>query len=199
MKKTATITFIVIASLAALFIGRQAESNAAQNRTDLTVQKTALDSLIEMYAQRKIDSAKVEEAPVDILESEDVIKLRSELIDIRVERDRLMSRNKQLQEQIQQIKTNTGSKCSIENCVPQEEVELEKIRMEIVHWVHMHNMMNYIKNNCENDVYICNQAQEWAEGAARHLRVMGINVLEGEEIDLDRALTELEAVKSGRP
>lgn len=197
--KTATITFIVIASFVALFVGRQDHSNAAQSPPTAMVQKTALDSLIEMYAQRKVDNDKVDASPVDILETEDVIKLRSELIDLRVERDRLASRNKQLHDHIEKLKETGISVCGISTCVLQEEVELEKIRMEIVHWVHMHNMMNHIHRNCSDNVEVCDQSKEWAEGAARHLRVLGISVLEGEEIDLDRALTELEAAKSDKP
>lgn len=200
MNRTIWVTLIAFAIAAALFIGRQAESNA-QGTIDVPVQKTALDSLIEVYAQRKIDGTQVEAKPVDILEQEDTIKLRSEIIDLRVERDRLLSRNKQLQEQVESLKKNEFV-CQINDCVSRDDTDLEKVRMDVVNWVHIHNMMVSIQAECPDPGTspIYKMAEKWKEEASGHLRIMGIYVPEeGGKIDLDKVLTEIEEINARRP
>lgn len=187
-KNTMKVTSLIIASAGFyLLLLSQVSGNESFQVPD---QKTSIDSLMEMYAQKQeTRSVKgIEDTPMD-----DNVKLRSEVIDLRVERDRLESRVRNLEHELKEVVVvGAKSNCESASCVSAQDVEAEKILIQAASAVRSHNIGINIRRNSQ-----CKEAHKYADeminGAIEDLKLLGFDTTNVDEnLELDALMNQLE-------
>jgi len=193
MKKTLLTTAIIVAGV--LFFGITGGLSAQSEQNIKPKQESSLDRLIEVYAQRKATAIRVSES--EILQpveqgTDTMTELRSEIIDLRVERDRLESKNRQLLEKLNSLKNTNSNECINNECVPIEQYEFEKVKLVVAHWVQMHNFTENLMQLYKEDSEAHTVVVQYHNKAVKQLRILGFNPGVNQTVDLDELITEVE-------
>ena len=161
------------------------------------VEQTAMDKLIDQYELRK-QVASV--APRD-LESENR-KLRSEIIDLRVEKDGLSEQVSYLQSTINNMATSEDAHPGCENteCVPLEEVMNEKLITYVITSLGMYRLAELLDQAAPvENVEAHTKAQKIMEGVKSDLDVLGFDTSDMTKVpELDELLEQLEITHGSR-
>lgn len=157
----------------------------------ITGQRTSIDSLMEMYAQkREINSIENTE---HLTPDEENLRLRSELVDLRVERDRLESKVRHLENELQEVVVvGAKSNCEEVSCVPSANADAEKVLIHAASAVRAHNIGVGIRRDSQ-----CKEAHKYAEeminGAIEDLKLLGFDTTNlNENLELDALMNQLE-------
>jgi hypothetical protein len=168
--------------------------------TSILDQKTSIDSLIALYAEKRGTqitpfTAGGEEKLLD----DDNLRLRSEVIDLRVERDRLASRVRMLESERKEILVvGAKSKCEPTPCISEQEVKADKIMIQAASAIRAHNIGINLRRNSD-----CPEAHKYAEaminGAIEDLKLLGFDTTNvNEELELDTLMSQLEQIEEAQ-
>lgn len=144
----------------------------AQQQVQQQGQQTSeIDKLIEGYQNNKRAPAS---RPMDP-ESE-IRRLQSQLIDLRVERDRLAEEVLFLKEKIDTFSNQERASGCMQDCIPVAEVEEEKIITHVIYTVSQYRLAELITQTVpEEFVEVHNTAQKIMRGAINDLDTLGFD------------------------
>lgn len=133
-------------------------------------EQSQLDKLIDRYDVQQ-------RAPAEDPKSE-LRRLRSQIIDLRVERDALSEENAYLKNRLENIQAfeETHPECLEQDCVPVSTVENERILSYVIYSLSMYRMAEVVVNNTPADnVEAHKQAQRVMAGVKSDLDVLGFD------------------------
>lgn len=151
-----------------------AQGQAPTISTTAVSEGSSLDVLLEDLKQRREARTVTVEQPVTARDPK-VTRLQNELIDLRVERDRLEMHVMQLEARLQRVTVvGTSSRCRNEDCVPIQKFEDERIRLQSTHAV---SLYIYGKELYEltTDVEIRKKATKMMTIAINDLELLGFD------------------------
>lgn len=159
-------------------------------------QKTSIDQLIDIYSSQRRATGQIivytKEQKGQLLD-DDNLRLRSEVIDLRVERDRLASRVRSLESELKEVVVvGVKSNCNAVACSSDQETEAEKVLIKAASAVSTHNIGIRILQNSE-----CEEAHKYANemitGAIEDLKLLGFDTTNvNEELELDTLMNQIE-------
>lgn len=158
MKQILTILLALVLIPSATLAGDQAE-------------QTAMDKLIEGY---QVNKRMVE--PEN--QATEIIRLQSQLIDTRVERDQLAEEVIFLRTKIDNMVLTEDVHAGCENteCIPIEQVEQDKIYTHVIYTISQYRLAEMITQTVsEEDVEAHNTARKIMRGAINDLEVLGFD------------------------
>lgn len=121
-----------------------------------------LDNLLDDLKERREVKAIAASRPMD--RDGQLLRLQSELIDLRVERDRLVMQVNRLETRLQGVTVfGASSKCRADECVPLQQVELEKMLLQASHAID--------KYKCGKRLYDLTPSEEVKKYAETMMRV----------------------------
>lgn len=141
------------------------------------VQQTAMDKLIEGYqVKQRIVEPRDQKA--------EIIRLKSQLIDVRVERDQLSEQVIFLEAKIKDMSLNNNhselhAKCLDVECIPITDVENDKIITHIIYSLSQYRLAELIAQTVPTeDVEAHKKAQRIMTGAKNDLDVLGFDTID---------------------
>jgi len=162
-------------------------------------QQTSLDQLIDRY-ETKQRVANASATPQDI-ESENR-KLRSQIIDLRVEKDGLNEQVAYLQATIDNMVTSEDAHPGCENteCVPLDEVMNEKIITYVISSLGMYRLAELLDQVApDENIEAHTKAQKIMNGVKADLDALGFDTSDMASVpELDELLEELEITQGSR-
>lgn len=159
-------------------------------------EQTAMDKLLKDY---EINQRTIE--PQD--QASEIRRLKSRLIDVRVERDRLTEQVAFLQAQIDNMleseeHAELHANCLDVECIPITEVEEEKILTHIIYTLSQFRLAELIISIVpEENVEAHNKAQKIMEGAKNDLDVLGFDTSDMDDYPTLDELMEQWTVSQG--
>ena len=150
------------------------------------VQQTAMDKLIEGY---QVNKRAVEPEDKDA----ELIRLRSQMIDLRVERDRLEDEVGFLKNRAANIEAmGEHPECLDVKCVPVTEVEQDKIITYVIYTLGQYRLAELMETSLPlEEVDAHNMARKIMEGARNNLNVLGFDTSDmGEYPTLDELMEQ---------
>ena len=138
---------------------------------DEAQQTTALDKLIKGY---EVNQRVVE--PVD--QASEITRLKSQLIDVKVERDRLADEVLFLKAKLDNVSTTDEAhpECAEVECIPVSLVEQDKIITHVIYTVSQYRLAELITETVPTEyVEVHNMAQKIMVGAKNDLEVLGFD------------------------
>lgn len=135
------------------------------------VEQTAMDKLIEGY---QVNKRMVE--PEN--QATEIIRLQSQLIDTRVERDQLTEEVLFLRAKIDEmvLTEDVQTGCAQVECIPVEQVEQDKIYTHVVYTISQYRLAEVITQVAsEENVEVHNTARKIMRGAINDLEVLGFD------------------------
>ena len=158
MKQILTILLTLVLIPSAVLAGEQTE-------------QTAMDKLIQGY---QVNKRAVE--PED--RATEIVRLQSQLIDVRVERDRLAEEVLFLKSKIDNmlVTEDVSTECNSTECIPIEQVEQDKIYTHVVYTISQYRLAEMITETAsEENVEVHNTARKIMRGAINDLEVLGFD------------------------
>lgn len=132
----------------------------------ITSAETSLDRLVKKYEEK---TPQVYKDP-----QSEIRTLKSELIDLKVERDALEDQVKYLEKQME--RRNAVSPCGEGKCIPVDQVEKEKIVAHIVYSLSLYRLAEMVdKLTPANDVEAHKKAQSIMKSAIEDLNMLGFD------------------------
>jgi hypothetical protein len=133
----------------------------------VTSAETRLDQLVKKYEQPT--------RPTQQDPQSQIRTLKSEVIDLKVERDSLQDQVKYLEGQLER-RNATSSNCGQGTCVPIDQVEREKILTHIVYSLSLYRLAEMVdKLTPANDVEAHKKAQRIMQNAIEDLKLLGFD------------------------
>jgi len=152
-----------------------------------------LDKLLNRYEAPKPASVATQDPQSEIR------KLRSQLIDLRVERDALTEENAYLKNKLQSVRAfeEEHPECIDTGCVPVNDVQKQKIVTYVIYSLGLYRMAEVVVENTPiENVEAHKQAQNIMAGVKSDLEVLGFDTANMHDYPtLDELLTEFETVK----
>lgn len=157
-------------------------------------QQRSIDTLLnDIQAKRAVRSAELQEDP-----KEQLRRLRSQLIDVKVERDLLSEENEYLRLQLNDLRNSRSSSrvCPPGECISLAEAEEQQLLQHIVYSLSMYRLGEFMHSVIPvEDVEAHTRAQKIMEGARRELELLGFDTTDPEEFPtLEELLEQFEAV-----
>lgn len=157
-------------------------------------QHAALDELLDSYATKQ-RLANASAAPID-LESEN-LRLKNQIIDLRVEKDAMNERIGYLQTIIDNHEASEqglSSECHNVECVPLDAVMTEKIITYVIYSLGMYKLAELLDQVASADnIEAHTKAQKIMNGVVADLNVLGFDTSDMSDTpDLDELLGQLE-------
>lgn len=119
--------------------------------------ESSLDILLSNLKQQRESRSVLSDQMLD--RDGHILRLQSEIIDLRVERDRLATQVTKLATRLQEVTVvGASTKCRIEDCVPVQVVEEEKVLIQISN---ANKLFQYGKNL--HEIASCDQTREAAQ------------------------------------
>jgi hypothetical protein len=135
----------------------------------VTSAETSLDKLVKKYEQ---PTQQIQRDPQSQIRT-----LKSEVIDLKVERDSLQGQVRFLEQQLERRNaTGPTASCGQGPCIPVDQVEREKILTHIVYSLSLYRLAETIdKLTPANDVEAHRRAQKIMANAIEDLRLLGFD------------------------
>ena len=153
-------------------------------------EQVTLDSLLNRYEQQQ------QKAPQPTDPQAEVRKLRSQIIDLRVERDALSEENNYLKNKLENLQAFEEShpECLEQECVPIKEVEEERIVSYVIYSLSMYRMAEAVVQNTPlENVEAHKQAQRVMAGVKSDLDTLGFDTTDMQDYpSLDELLKEFQ-------
>jgi len=134
------------------------------------MEQTAMDKLIEGYQVNK-------RAVVPENQEVEIVRLQSQLIDVRVERDRLVEEVLFLKSKLDNIvlSDEEAAGCANIECIPLEQVEQDKIYTHVIYTISQYRLAELITKSVSEDSEAHNTARKIMRGAINDLGVLGFD------------------------
>lgn len=141
-------------------------------------QQRTLDDLLD---DMKIQQERLGNLPID----EQLRRLKSQLIDLRVERDRLRDENRYLRSQIDDLRnkiraSRTSSEpsvsCPVDECISIDKAEEQKILQHVIYTLSLYRVAELMKSALpESAVEAHREAHRIMKGAIKDLELLGFD------------------------
>lgn len=159
------------------------------------MQQTELDKLIENYQLKQRPEPKDKES--------EIRRLKSQLIDLRVERDQLVEQVLYLQDTLDSMMIDDEhlelhSECLNVECIPVTDVENDKILTHIIYTLSQYRLAELIVELVPNaNVEAHNKAQRIMAGAKRDLNFLGFDTSDMDDYPTLDELLEQWTISNG--
>lgn len=185
---TKTLTMLVAVLL--LPAGAFAQQQVQEQQTQEPVTLEALQSRYEQIQQQE------RAAQVQKDSASEVRRLRSQIIDLRVERDALQEENAFLKNKLENLQAfeEAHPECIQMECVPLEDVENERILSYVIYSLSLYRMAEVVAQNTPaSNVEAHKKAQRVMAGVKSDLDTLGFDTTDMKEYpQLDELLEELQ-------
>ncbi len=188
MTKTLSILVTILLLPSGVFAQQQVQQQQTQEQVTLEV-------LQNRYEQQQRTATATQADP----ESE-VRRLRSQIIDLRVERDSLQEENLYLKNRLENVEAFEESRCIRMECVPLADVENERILSYVIYSLSLYRMAEVVVNSTPvSDVEAHKKAQRVMAGVKSDLDTLGFDTTDMQDYpQLDELLEEMQIANKMR-
>jgi septal ring factor EnvC (AmiA/AmiB activator) len=196
MEHIMTKTLSILVATLFLTVPAFAQQQVQQQQTQ---QQVTLDVLLDRYEQQQQQQQQQKAAEAEDPASE-VRRLRSQLIDLRVERDALQEENSYLKNRLENMQTFEESECLEKECVPVDKVEEERILSYVIYSLSLYRMAEVVAQNTPSEnVEAHKKAQRVMAGVKSDLDTLGFDTTNMQEYpNLEELIEELQIAQRMR-
>ena len=162
-------------------------------------EQVTLDSLLNRYEQQQQQQRAATAATTD--PASEVRRLRSQIIDLRVERDALAEENAYLKNQLENFQSyeEAHPECIQAECVPLAEVENERILSYVIYSLSLYRMAEVVANTPGSSTEAHKKAQRVMAGVKSDLDTLGFDTTNMTEYpSLEELLEEMQIANKVR-
>lgn len=148
----------------------------AGNNTDTKPKNAVAESPLDILLQERKDSIKSRSSRVRVIDADEyILRLQSEIIDLRVQRDQLEMKLTEAESDLETVVVvGASSKCNAIDCVPKHDVEMEKLVIQSTHSLHIYLYGRRIYTMADS-IEVIQLSEEMMQAAIENLELLGFD------------------------